>query len=678
MRFRCPSASIRVARSSRRPARRANLCGPTSVVLALLVGCSSSAEPLVSTSESEASVSPWSAESTPTEVESELASRAGQPFVEPDWWHHYHADSRNSDRVASIRTGAKLEEAWRWQTGTAAFNGAALSKDQSRIYVTASEDYRANFFALDRDAPEPSRVAWTFDALDEWATFSSALVDRDDTVYVSDKKGVYALTPPRKNAPASAQPIVKWSESHDDVSMSLGFTPTGELFEVTISGTVNIYKRGGGRSESHKLASAKLKGSRFLPPGVGLPETLRESKRAKELAKEKYGNKPAPCQTWKGPDGTSFEIPGHLVHMFGLLRQVGLQAGTPGLLETFLDTGFGGTFVSNTPSIARIDADVSRIFVPTVGAYTPPESGMLANRSDGACGNEYPVFGRLDDQGSDALARARGYYTGYLQVIDWNAKTRTLSVHDVDREADRVLAAPSGTSPAVSDPGPHGRRSVYLAGGRTLYAYDAGTLNPSSVRQKWAKDAGQPVGGSPTTFPASDVGCAPGGDGAVAVLTGFAGITMFCDRSTEALPHWSTNTVPLTKERQERLASGRPVTLATATSVIEAGGDHLYVQFTEGPSYLAGYEAKDVAHFQGYIPRDSWLAVIDNRTGAIVQKLRAPEAQVCDSTLGKDGWVYTIHTSAIDQLKHALYPKLFPRKPGGGVIAYRPIPTRGE
>lgn len=574
------------------------------------------------------------------------AVRAQRPFSAPRWWHHYHANSQNADRIAQLPSVPRLREAWRWRTRTAAFNGAAMSRDQKTIYVTASEDDRANFYALDA---ETGRVRWTYDAVSAWATFSSALVDGDDTIYLSDDQRVYAIQPPRSGR---GSPVELWRLPHDAVSMSLGFTPDGALFEVTQAGTVNVISRAG-----RLLASAALPGSRYLPPGVGLVAEVLDNER---LASDAANDPTATCLVRAAPDGSRFVVRESVNLLWRRIRAQGLISAQDGLAEAFLDTAFGGVFVSNTPSVAPVGGGIARIVVPSIGEYVPP---VLANRDEIASicpgfhpelPRVYPVFGAEHDDPS--LHLRRGYYRGYLHFVDWNPASHTLTVQS------EPLSGPSGTSPAISTAARDGQRLVFVAGGTKL---DAWGLDSRSKRWTW--DAELEVGGSPTIYRGADLGVTGSRDPAVAVLAGFDGVVTLLDTPAgdgdercggRCRVIWKANIVSGLRSR---------LWASLATSVAEAGREHTYVQFTSGPR-LPGNVA---GTYKGYMPLNSRLAVIENRTGEIVQTLPMEEAQVCDSTIGLDGSVYTIHTSGLDQLKHALYPELFDA-PLGGVVAFQP------
>ncbi len=70
---------------------------------------------------------------------------------------------------------------------------------------------------------------------------------------------------------------------------------------------------------------------------------------------------------------------------------------------------------------------------------------------------------------------------------------------------------------------------------------------------------------------------------------------------------------------------------------------------------------------------ECWQVWINTATGKIMQELDMPESQVCDSTISKDGWVYAIHTSAIQQILHVIVPMIY-KKRLGGVVAYTRCP----
>ncbi len=718
---------------------------------------------------------------------SDTSTQPPELYDPPDWWHHYHANSQNSDHIPSP---ASLESAWSWpdrnatpqQAGppVASFDGASLSKDQQSIYITTSRDGMPNFYAIDT---QTGLERWSFD-LDPWATWSAALVDHDDTVFVADNGFAYAIEPPTADETLK----VRWKIPHDSVSMAMGYTPWGEVFEVTIEGEVSVYPRqDDGAMEPLARTRLKRHPSLATPIGAGILPDVLESPRLMKLA---YGSLPgAPrtgCTTVDDSAGGEFVTPGHVVHLWQEIRAQGLLSKESTLVERFFDTAFGGTFVSNTPSIALLDSGqqgdaVARIFVATLGAYHPPVAiddpqrakftdeileelylthltfdwqkkkalanlkptqyalgGRYAidpdthhrcdNLGDGVQPYLYPSFGSpsgvdpvlpssipqgndvaekgarwraIERMKTDYLRLTRGYYTGYLQMVDYNRSKGTLETLE-----PIAMSSPSGTSASIS-PASHredGQQRLFLAAGPTLFAYDVGTREAAPKQAQWCWNAGLSVGGSPTVFAPGDVDGGADGGPAVAVLAGFRGVTMVqdrpaadCDPETEECCQldcgdgnpsqqkalsckvlYDTNPVPFGESpsgsdltREELYYGGEAVTLAVGTSVPEAGEDHFYAAFTQGPAHDVFYDNFGVGSWEDFMPLTTHYAVVRSRDGKIVQKIKVAEAPVCDSSIGKDGRVYSIHTSGLDQIKHALYPKVF-AAPRGGILAYKP------
>ena len=683
------------------------------------------------------------------------------PFEEPWWWHHYHADSRNSDHNGAIEGPDAIEQTWTWPDRddeeeeakpVAAFNGAALSENQGTLYITSSWDGGPNFHAIDTETGDE---AWSWN-LSPWATWSSALVAGDDVVYVSDEVSTVALQPPQGD---EKEPTLLWEEPHGDVSMSHGFTPWGEVFEVTLDGEVSVYSRHEEvPGEGTLLARAQLgvQGELPLPPGVGLPLTLQQ-----------VIPPSASCVEQDDGAGGSFRVPGQIADLWDAMgEQEILSSDEDGLIAEFWDTCFGGVFVSNSPSIAQLpdpgtgelSEHEARIFVATVGEHHPPFEDMEALQpyldddhallkqlffsgeeyedlsdeqldalvgtilptetaeggryavnpdpdfacQDGGSPYLYPAFGApvgeiqdpeamADETTEDKKAKAdairqmqsdfyrhtRGYYTGYLQMADWNRTTRELDVRDPAH-----MDSPSGTSAAVSpaEARSDGQQFLYLASADELWAFDIGAVGEAPPREpQWTWDAGLPVGGSPTVFLPEEADREPGSGAAIAVLAGFEGLVMIQDRSiddAEAEKLWTRNILPFDERelgfmatRQERYYDGEWVDLAIASSVAEAGDEHIYIAFTSGPAHIDWLTEHQVGTWESELPVRSEFTVVRVADGEFADRVDIDEAPVCDSTLGADQKVYSIHTSGIDQIKAAMYPRLFD-EPTGGVVAY--------
>ena len=691
-----------------------------------------------------------------TETDAVLVDEA---FTEPWWWHHYHADSRNSDNIADLDGPDSLKVDWTWPDRdnpqvppVAAFNGAALSSGQDTLYITSSWDDGDNFHAIDTST---GSEAWSHD-LSPWATWSSALVDDEDVVYVADEMYTVALRPPDTDL-GETEPTLLWREEHDHVSMSAGFTPWGEVFEVTLSGEISIYQRREEVPDEGTLLARDdfaTEGVLPLPPGVGLPLTVQQ-----ELAQSDA------CVSLDDGTGTAFRVPGQVADLWANMEQEEILSDEEeGLIPAFLDTCFGGIFVSNTPSVVQLldpetgepSEHLARIFVASVGEFHPafedeealapwladdyamikavfsvdedyddgelealvtsllpvemdPSGRYAVNPdpdfacSDGTSPYHYPMFGTPSGEApmdpaalpqstlEEKIARTkairrmredfykltRGYYTGYLQVADWNRTTRELQVRD-----PIYMDSPSGTSAAVSpaDARSDGQQFLFLASGDELLAFDIGdteTMVPNDP--EWTWDAGLPVGGSPTVFLPEHVGLDTGSGPAIAVLAGFSGLVMIHDRSLDGLEAeevWTANPLPfdgrefgLLDSREERYYDGDWVTLAVATSVAEASDEHIYIAFTSGLGQKDYFTAHQIGTWDGMVPLQSSYTMVRISDGEIVDEEDIDEAPVCDSTIGDDERVYAIHTSGIQQIKHAMYPALFDA-PIGGIVAF--------
>jgi hypothetical protein len=550
-----------------------------------------------------------------------------------------------------------------------------------------------------------------------------------------------------------------------------------------------VYRRDG-TDETALLARTRLVRDTAdlpLPLGAGLPSLLQDNANIKDAAYPEHDpleRRRVPCR--RVTDFTDdaedlFLAPGHIAYCWDKFREQELLASAATLAERFFDTAFGGTFCSNTPSIARVGASTARIFVPTVGTFHPPdlddprltqytdqvlkdlffpfeEEGTAAEWAakvrptavdpsgryaidpdvDDVChrieGSEdpvdvqpylYPAFGtpravidvtvlatltegtreywqERESIKSDYRKLTHGYYDGYLQVVDWNHATRELTVRN-----PIPTVSPSGTSPAITDAEARsdGRRLVVFAAGPRLYALDIGTDDepPTIADLQWTWNAGLPVGGSPAAFRPEDVGQPAGSGPAVAVLSGFRGVSMVQDRpaadcdpaeheccgplldedghdvpgtANRCVVLYDANPRPFdereaghTDTRAERYYAGEPITLDVGTSVVEAADRTYYVAFTEGPAHDEFFEAHGIGNWEDFIPLGSTFAVVDAATGEIIDSEPLDAAPVCDSTIGANGWVYAIHTAGLDQIKHVVYPAVF-ETPVGGVVAF--------
>ncbi len=154
-------------------------------------------------------------------------SKTNQPPDKPDpgagGWTAAHADGRNSDY--SPVTGHKaLKLLWQKKfPGT--INLGPTTNDKGRVFITTSAP-GCHLYALD---PRTGEELWCSDKLNKYAVASSALIDKDNRLYIADDVAMYAF---------DHDGNMLWQHPIEGFPLSAQFTHTGNILFITHIGRV--------------------------------------------------------------------------------------------------------------------------------------------------------------------------------------------------------------------------------------------------------------------------------------------------------------------------------------------------------------------------------------------------------------------------------------------------------
>lgn len=377
------------------------------------------------------------------------ASDPLKAFEAPVGWHHAAGNSRNTRCRGAIPSPPTLRPAW--GDGLAApdplgcgFTGAVAAPG-GLVLTTAAGADGATLLAVGADA---GSLRWTFE-LDSFGALGGLIVDPEGQVFVADDAALYGLRPR-----ATGPPEVLWKEPHAAWAPWIGFGPLGEVVEVTAAGTVRVHSRTRGLRAA---AALPLDGALPRPPGLGLPLGLQHSAALVELARS-AGSVCRAADDGVRPD--AFVVPAHLEHLRASLGSVGGVDAPPAVAMAALQGGLGLGVITGGAALTALPTEpggplsesYARIFVPTLGAYHPPEDPALSpalQAFDDETLEELFLAKLPPEQRPAALRRLRtaGPDADGAYARDPNPERRCVAPDDQAPHLLPLLGAPSGKPP---------------------------------------------------------------------------------------------------------------------------------------------------------------------------------------------------------------------------------------
>lgn len=144
-------------------------------------------------------------------------------------WSAAHADAANTDYLA-VPGARDLELAWSRRFEGGSINLGATTDARGRVYVTTTAP-GCHLYVLDQKTGE---TIWCSQAVNRSAVSSSALLDRDGRIYLSDNEAMVAFDGDGK---------VLWRTPIVGFTLSAQFTPQGHLIFVTHVGRIYVLRR---------------------------------------------------------------------------------------------------------------------------------------------------------------------------------------------------------------------------------------------------------------------------------------------------------------------------------------------------------------------------------------------------------------------------------------------------
>lgn len=159
------------------------------------------------------------------------ATQKNTDVVYGNSWSAVHADSRNSD-YSSVRGGKNILLLWSKKfEGT--INLGPTTDVNGQVYVTTSAN-GCHLFALD---PRTGKQQWCSDRVSKFAVASSALIDRQNRLFIADDSAMYAF---------DQRGALLWRKSIAGFPLSAQFTHTGKLLFITHLGNLYVLERSNG------------------------------------------------------------------------------------------------------------------------------------------------------------------------------------------------------------------------------------------------------------------------------------------------------------------------------------------------------------------------------------------------------------------------------------------------
>lgn len=149
-------------------------------------------------------------------------------------WPAAHADASNSD-YAPVQGARHLVLAWQRDFPGGSINLGATSDAHGRVYVTTNAR-GCHLYALDQAT---GRTIWCSAAVNRSAISSSALLDNQGRVFLSDNEKMVAFD--------AASGRILWHTPILGFTLSAQFTPSGHLLFITHIGRVYVLRRDTGQ-----------------------------------------------------------------------------------------------------------------------------------------------------------------------------------------------------------------------------------------------------------------------------------------------------------------------------------------------------------------------------------------------------------------------------------------------
>lgn len=143
-------------------------------------------------------------------------------------WHAAHADAKNSD-YSPVTGGKQVSMIWQKKfSGT--INLGPTTNDKGVVFVTTSAP-GCHLYALD---PVTGKELWCTDKVNKYAVASSALVSRDNRLFIADDQAMFAF---------DHDGNLLWSHAIDGFPLSAQFTHTGRILFITHIGKLYVLEQ---------------------------------------------------------------------------------------------------------------------------------------------------------------------------------------------------------------------------------------------------------------------------------------------------------------------------------------------------------------------------------------------------------------------------------------------------
>lgn len=164
---------------------------------------------------------------------SKSKNQSGLPDTRENNWWAAHADSRNSD-YSPVRGSSQVSLAWQKKFSGTINLGPTTGKN-GHVYITTSAP-GCHLYALDARTGDQ---VWCTDKVNKFAVASSALIDKNNRLYIADDTAMYAF---------DHDGTLLWQHFIDGFPLSAQFTHTGNLLFITHIGKVYAVESATGKA----------------------------------------------------------------------------------------------------------------------------------------------------------------------------------------------------------------------------------------------------------------------------------------------------------------------------------------------------------------------------------------------------------------------------------------------